>query len=227
ISFLPGVAGSLFSEFGFVLAFAVVLSGIVALTLTPMLASRWISDREAHHVSNNIFGKAVVAIGELAVRAYARLLNAALAAPMVVVLIALLFAGTAAFGFGFLPSELAPREDRGVVSISVGSPPGSTVDYAESQIRVIEAAALPYVQNGEAINLVSQSRGFGGGGQVSMTLAPFGQRTLTQDQITTQLTQKVANQPGIQVFAQSGNGLGIGGGGGGGLSFAILGNDYD
>jgi HAE1 family hydrophobic/amphiphilic exporter-1 len=227
ISFLPGVAGSLFSEFGFVLAFAVTLSGIVALTLTPMLASRWIGEAEAHHTAHNIFGRTVVALGEFAVRVYSRLLNAALAAPIVVLLIAFLFAGAAYVGFRLLPSELAPSEDRGVVSINVGSPPGSTVDYAQSQIKLIESAAMPFVQNGAAVNIVSQSRGFGGGGFVSLTLAPFGQRTLSQDQITSQLSQKVQNIPGVQVFAQSGNGLGIGGGGGGGLTFAILGTDYD
>jgi HAE1 family hydrophobic/amphiphilic exporter-1 len=230
ISFLPGLAGSLFSEFGFVLAFAVILSGVTALTLTPMLASRWIGDKEAHHTTSTIFGRITVAIGEWIVRVYAALLRAALAAPMVVVLVCLLFAGASYIGFGFLRSELAPREDRGVVSINFSSPQGSTVDYAESQVRLIENAALPYVQSGQAVNIVSNSRGGGGGGGVQMKLAPFGQRTLTQDQITTQLGQAVANIPGISVNAQATNGLGaagFGGFGGGGLSFALLGNDYE
>ncbi len=229
ISFLPGVAGSLFSEFGFVLAFAVVLSGITALTLTPMLASRWISDKEVHHTSSTIFGRITVAIGEWVVRVYARLLRMALAAPIVVLLVCLLFAGAAWIGFGSLRSELAPREDRGAVSINIQAPQGSTVDYTESQLRIIENAALPYVQNGTALNIVSQSRGGGGGGFVNMKLAPFDKRALSQDQVTTQLGQAVANVPGISVNSQSTNGLGFFGGfgGGAGLSFAVIGNDYN
>ncbi len=87
ISFLPGVVGSLFSEFGFVLAFAVILSSVVALSLTPMLASRLISDREVHH-GHNVIGRAVIALGEAAIRLYSRLLEAALQAPLVVIVAA-------------------------------------------------------------------------------------------------------------------------------------------
>ncbi len=225
ISFLPGVAGSLFSEFGFVLAFAVVLSSVVALTLTPMLASRLISDRQVHG-SGNPVSRVVVAVGEAAVRVYAKLLDAALAAPLVVIVAAAIFASVAAVGFRFLPSELAPSEDRGIVSISVGAPQGSTVDYADSQIRQIEQAALPFVESGQADNIFSMARGGGGGGSVFMRLAPFGKRTMSQDEITAELSRRVQNIPGVSVFARSTNGLNIRGSGNG-LSFALIGNDYD
>ncbi len=70
ISFFPGLTGSLFSEFGFVLAFAVTLSCIVALTLSPMLASRLISDKQAHH-RHNAVGRRVAAFGERIIHVYA------------------------------------------------------------------------------------------------------------------------------------------------------------
>ena len=94
ISFFPGVAGRLFSEFGFVLAFAVLLSAFVALTLCPMLASRWIGDGgppaepQSHRPRRHRHRHA-------AERLYARLLDACLAAPMVVIVASLLFAGGA------------------------------------------------------------------------------------------------------------------------------------
>ncbi len=63
ISFFPGTAGRLFSEFGFVLAFAVTLSAVVALTLVPMLASRWIGT--GHHESTTVVGRAVSGFGSV------------------------------------------------------------------------------------------------------------------------------------------------------------------
>jgi len=225
ISFLPGVVGSLFSEFGFVLAFAVILSSVVALSLTPMLASRLISDREVHH-SHNVVGRAVIAIGEAAIRLYSRLLEAALQAPLVVIVAALLFAGAAVIGFGFLPSELAPNEDRGVVSVSVDAPQGSTVDYADGQIRQIEQAALPFLQDGEATSMFSMARG-SGSGFLFLRLAPWDQRTRSDAEINADFTRRLAGIPGVQIFSRSNNGLGIRGSGQG-LTFAVVGNtDYD
>ena len=207
ISFLPGVAGSLFSEFGFVLAFAVVLSGIVALTLTPMLASRWIGEREAHHHSNNFVGKRSSRSASGRSGSTRACSTAALPAPLVVVRCGCLFAGAAYIGFQHLPSELAPREDRGVVSITVGSPPGLDRRLRrepDSPDRGRRAAVRQERRGREPACLMA--RGGGGGGRVSMRLAPFGQRTLTRTRSPPSSSRSVANQPGIQVFAQSGNG---------------------
>jgi HAE1 family hydrophobic/amphiphilic exporter-1 len=224
ISFLPGLVGSLFSEFGFVLAFAVILSSVVALSLTPMLASRLISDREIRH-GHNAVGRAVIALGEAAVRLYARLLEAALRAPVVVVVAALLFAGAAVIGFGLLPSELAPSEDRGVVSVSVDAPQGSTIDYADTQLRQIEQAAIPFLRDGEATGMFSMARG-SGSGFMFLRLAPWNKRVHTQDEISAELNRRLEGIPGVQAFSRSTNGLHIRGGGQG-LTFAVVGNDYD
>ena len=143
ISFFPGLTGSLFAEFGFVLAFAVTLSCFVALTLSPMLASRLISEKQAHH-EHNAIGRRVAAFGERIIHLYARLLDAALKAPMVVIVAALLFAGAAVAVFNTLPSELTPKEDRGFVPISVSVPQGSTVDYTEAQMRQVEQIAAAH-----------------------------------------------------------------------------------
>ena len=127
ISFFPGTAGRLFSEFGFVLAFSVILSCFVALTLSPMLASRWIGSYEEaghHHELRNPVGRAVAALGGASMRLYRRLLEAALDAPLVLVTAALLFAAGSVVAYRLLPEELTPQEDRGVVPISVSTPQG-------------------------------------------------------------------------------------------------------
>ena len=225
ISFFPGVTGSLFSEFGFVLAFAVTLSCFVALTLSPMLASRLISDDEIHHHHNPV-GRAVMAVGERAVKLYARLLDAALAAPVVVIVAAVIFAGVAFAGFQLLPSELTPAEDRGQIPISISVPQGSTVNYAADQIKLIQKAAMPLLKSGEAASMFTIATGSGSGGFMFLTLAPWDQRTRTQGEITAQLNRALQRIPGVQIFARSSNSLGIRGGGQG-LQFAITGTDYD
>ena len=224
ISFFPGLTGSLFSEFGFVLAFAVTLSCFVALTLSPMLASRLISDTEVHH-RHNAIGRAVASFGEATIRVYARLLDAALRAPMVVIVAALLFAGAAVIGFSLLPSELTPPEDRGFIPISISVPQGSTVDYTEAQMRQVEQIAAPLLKSGEATNMFSIAQGSGNGGFMFLTLAPWDERSQSQAEITSELNRQLQRLPGVQVFARTSNSLGIRGGGQG-LQFAITGTDY-
>ncbi len=224
ISFFPGTAGRLFSEFGFVLAFAVALSAFVALTLCPMLASRWIGGGHAP-ASRNPIGRGLTAIGRGAERLYARLLDACLDAPMVVVVVALLFAGAAAVAFPLLPSELTPTEDRGFIPISIRAPQGATVDYTADQVRRAEAIAQPFVDSGEITNVFATARGFGGGGFMFVTLAPWDERTRSQQEISADLGRQLQSIPGIQVTVFSSNSLGIRGGGQG-VRFAVAGNDY-
>ena len=225
ISFFPGVTGSLFAEFGFVLAFAVTLSCFVALTLSPMLASRLISDKEMHH-HHNFVGRAVMAIGGKAKNLYAHLLDAALAAPVVVIVAAVVFAGVALAAFQFLPSELTPPEDRGQIPISITVPQGSTVDYAADQIKLIQNAAMPLIKSGEVTSMFTIASASGTGGFMFLTLADWSKRTRSQAQITAELNRSLQRIPGVQVFARSSNSLGIRGGGQG-LQFAITGNDYN
>jgi HAE1 family hydrophobic/amphiphilic exporter-1 len=220
ISFFPGVAGSLFREFGFVLAFSVTLSAFIALTLSPMLASRLVGE---HKPPRTGLGRAVVRFGEAAIRLYARLLDWALAAPAIIVVAALLFAGAAAIGFRLLPSELTPAEDRGAVQIVVSAPQGSTVDYTDAQMRIVERIAQPFLQSGEAVSLFSTGRG--SGGFMFLTLAPWGERSRSQAEIAADLNRRLQAIPGVQVVARGSNSLGIRGGGQG-LQFAVIGNDY-
>jgi HAE1 family hydrophobic/amphiphilic exporter-1 len=228
ISFFPGTAGRLFSEFGFVMAFSVGLSMLVALTLAPMLASRILKehDGEVGYTTNPIL-KAIESVGGAGARLYYRLLDAALAAPSIVLIAAVLFAGAAAVAYTQLPEQLTPVEDRGIIPISVSGPQGVTVDYMDAQLRQVEAAALPLMESGEVTNvfLVSGMQS-ANSGFVLMTLAPWEERQRTQQEIAQELNQKLQKIPGVQISLRQANSLGIRGGGQG-LQFAITGNDYD
>ena len=226
ISFFPGTAGRLFAEFGFVMAFAVALSMVVALTLCPMLASRILGEHDRAAPSRNPMTRGVEAIGGWAERLYHRLLDASLAAPFVVLLIASLFAGAAALTYTALPEQLTPREDRGVIPISVSAPQGSDVDYLDARMREIEAIVAPLLDNGEVVNTFMVAGMFDrNSGFVMLTLAPWEERVRSQADIAEELRPKLQAIPGVEVFMRQANSLGIRGGGQG-LRFAITGTEY-
>ncbi|MBN9017364.1 MAG: efflux RND transporter permease subunit [Rhizobiales bacterium] len=232
ISFFKGTAGRLFSEFGFVLAFSVALSAFVALTLVPMMASRFLTARdieaEAGEGKSNIFFRAINAVGSGGQRLYERLLDAALAAPAVVIVASLLFAGGAVLAYELLPQQLTPQEDRGAVIISLSTPQGSTVDYTQGQMALVTQAVQPLLKSGEATNVFSVSGNFGSAnsGFMFVTLAPWGERARSQQVISAELAAKVRAIPGAVVSLRQPNSLGIRGGGQG-LTFAVTGTDYD
>jgi HAE1 family hydrophobic/amphiphilic exporter-1 len=223
LSFLPGQTGGLFREFGFVLAIAVFLSSIVALSLCPMLASRMLGSHEEHGSHGGIVGGA----GRFFAALYRRTLAAALNAPMVVLVVALLFAGLAAALFGTIRSELTPTEDRSTAFLRISAPQGVSLDYLSQNIREIERLIQPLRDSGEIVATFASvgSQGVSNSGFMALTLAPWDQRTRTQQQILADVQKRIASVRGVRAFPFQPNSLGIRGAGSG-LQFAIVGNNY-
>ncbi|MGD9914095.1 MAG: efflux RND transporter permease subunit [Rhizobiaceae bacterium] len=222
LSFLPGQTGGLFREFGFVLAMSVLLSSVVALSLCPMLASRMLKGH-AEHGSRGIGAR----IGGGLARTYRRCLGACLNAPLIVVLISVLFAGAAFAAFGLIRQELTPVEDRSLVAMRIQAPQGVSLDYTAAQMRELERLVQPLIQSGEVVNTFANA-GQGGsvnGGFMVLTLAPWDKRERTQQQIAADVVEYAKQVPGIRVFPIQPNSLGIRGAGSG-LQFAIVGSDY-
>ena len=224
ISFLPGQTGGLFREFGFVLAMAVLLSCVVALTLCPMLASRMLSGAALPHegAAGGIGGRVGTALGGL----YRRCLHACLDAPWIVVLVAVLFAGTAFTLFSTIRQELTPTEDRSVVLLRISAPQGVSLDYTASQMRRVEQLIQPLRDAGE-IESTFESAGSGGSynsGFMVMTLAPWDRRSRSQQEIMAQISDLAKQVPSLRVFPIQPNSLGIRGAGNG-LQIALVGND--
>jgi len=223
ISFLPGQTGGLFREFGFVLAISVLLSCVVALTLCPMLASRMLSGKAVDHDHRGgIGGK----IGGLLGGLYKRCLHACLEAPLVVVLVAVLFAGSAFAMFGSIRQELTPSEDRSVVLLRINAPQGVSLDYTTEQARKIEELIQPLRDAGEIQStfLNAGQNGAYNNAFMVMTLAPWSERSRSQQQISAEIAELAKQVPSIRVFPVNPNSLGIRGAGNG-LQFALVGND--
>jgi len=226
LSFLPGQTGRLFREFGFTLAIAVALSAIVALSMGPMLSSRLLKSAVdmGHDKPRN---DPLHRFGRMLAGLYRRLLHAALAGPLVVVIIALLIAGAAFVTFTSLRQELTPPEDRAAINMSVTAPSTVSLDFTQSQMQKIEDLVQPLRDSGEVVSTFSVS-GFGSNtsrGFMTLTLAPWDQRTRSQQEITAEVNQLLQQVPGVRVSTFAGNSLGIRGGGNG-LQFAIIGDDY-
>ncbi|MFS8145555.1 efflux RND transporter permease subunit [Rhizobium sp. BR 249] len=222
LSFLPGQVGGLFREFGFVLAFSVGLSSIVALTLCPMLASRMLTKPMIEdHGALGRFGGALA-------RLYKWALHGCLNAPFVVILFSVMFAGAALIAFSTVKSELTPEEDRSLVMMRLTTPQGSSLEYTRDKMQLVEEYLQPLVDSGDIRNVFSIS-GQGGSlnsGFMVLTLAPWGERHRTQAEIVGDINQAAAKVPALRGNAISSNSLRIRGAGSG-VQMALVGNDHE
>jgi len=130
ISLLEGQVGRLFSEFGLILAAAVVISTFVALTLCPMMASRILAESVSPAEKGEPNSDAGTQLPQSWMsRSYNAILTRAIDAPVLVIALAVVFSLGGIALYDTLPRELAPREDRGVAFIPMTAPPGSTSAY--------------------------------------------------------------------------------------------------
>ena len=194
LAFATGRTGRLFIEFALTLAGAVLVSGFIALTLSPMMCSLLLRHQEKHSWIFNLVEGWLTAL----TNGYRRSLTAVLHARWVVVIawIGVLAAGAALFMT--LKAELSPLEDRGVILGLVTAPQGSTPQYTAEQIKPIEQfyAQVPETAAWTAIS------GFPTvvDGVAVLRLKPWEERTRKQQQIADDLRPKFNAIPGAIAF---------------------------
>lgn len=220
ISFLPGQAGGVFAEFGFVLAFAVTLSSITALTLAPVLAA--LLDPGAGTVDD-----APKAKPNLLMRGFDYAIDWSIRTPMIVLAVAGAFGMTALGAALTLPSSITPSEDRGFFLIQGRGPIDTTSDYIDTQAGLIEDILEPFRVSGE-IAAIQTVIGIRGGNQafVIARLPEWTERDRSQQEIMSDINKSLSKVPGVQVSARTSNSLNIRGAGQG-LSFAVTGTNLD
>ncbi|MGX0876854.1 HAE1 family hydrophobic/amphiphilic exporter-1 [Roseovarius sp. MBR-154] len=219
ISFLPGDAGRLFTEFGFVLAVTVAISSFVALTMCPMLASL----SEGLGRGGGVFG----GLGTRLAALYGALIRPMIRAPLVTLVGATLVAGGAVLVYERLGEELVPPEDRGMVSVWVQGPDGTGLDYTDRQVVQVEDMLRPYVEQGVAQSLYSITGRYDlNRGSIGVRLVPWQERDVSQAEIEAEIRDALETLPGARARFRSGNSLGLRGGSGGGLSIALTGPNY-
>jgi hydrophobe/amphiphile efflux-1 (HAE1) family protein len=196
IGFVSGLTGALFREFAFTLAGAVVVSGVIALTLSPMMASRLLK----HEQSSGRFVRFLDRAFDSLRRRYERRLHRTLNFRPVTLLI--LFGVIAATGIMYVTTqkELAPEEDQGILFNIVKSPQSANLDYLEAATMQMHKV-FETVPEKEHVFIIN-----GMGNNVHQAIAgilfkPWEERKRTQKEILQELQPKVAGIAGAQVIS--------------------------
>jgi multidrug efflux pump len=202
IAFTPGRTGRLFLEFAVTLAGAVIVSGFVALTLTPMMCSKLLK----HSERRNIFARIVEGtLGGLE-RGYRASLSFALKLRWLVLLIGLGVGVAGGWLFTQMKSELSPTEDRGTIIINGSAPEGASFGYTQRYASQVEAllAEVPELRSylmivgpSEVTRFLSFAR-----------LKDWSEREVSQQQMTQSLLPKLRKVAGVQAFASNPGSLG-------------------
>jgi multidrug efflux pump len=209
IAFLQGDVGRLFSEFALTMAAAVGFSSLVALTLSPMLASK-VLNRES---DDSAAVRLVDATFSRLQRRYAAVLAWCLAHLKLVAGGFLLVLALAWAIFQWVPSEYAPREDRGAFFVLVNGPEGASYQYMEDYMDEIERRMMPYVDNGEITRLLVRApRAFGNlssfnSGIVICVLSDWSERR-SGFAIMDNIRADLSDLPGVRAFPVMRQGFG-------------------
>jgi multidrug efflux pump len=209
IAFLQGDVGRLFAEFALTMAVAVAFSSFVALSLSPMLASKVLPPAAAESrlsIGVDRFFNAVR-------RGYLRVLSAALRQKWVTGLMFVAIVGGTHWLFNELPSEYAPKEDRGAFFILVSGPEGATFSYMEQYMDEIESRLMPLVESGEISRLLVRApRSFGNlqifnSGIVINVLSDWSQRRSAWE-IMDDVRERLGDLSGVRAFPVMRQGFG-------------------
>lgn len=198
IAFTPGLLGVLFREFTFSLAGAVIISGIVGLTLSPMMCSKLLRPTENTSRYSIWFQKQLSVIQSF----YKKILSLVLMNRKWVVL-GLIIVGIIGYSvYKNLPIELAPQEDTGEIYAYMSAPRGASFQYTDANVRQLE---LIYQSMPDLKSYFSEVGVFTGSGHSfqMLTLKPKGKRTQSYNNIITELNDKTSNVTGVRtnIFA--------------------------
>ncbi len=221
LAFTPGRTGRLFVEFALALAGSVVVSGFVALTLTPMMCSLLLR----HNPKPNFFDRGMERLLTGLSTGYERLIRRVVTAraggagargPLAWLLqarwLVLLMMAAAAWGiatvFPTMKQELAPMEDRGTVLVNVNAPDGSTLEFTDRYVRRIEGIASNYKEFDRVFGnvgspTVSQ-------GSVVLRALPWEERTRSTLDVAREMGPRVGGLPGVNAFVITPPSLGQG-----------------
>jgi multidrug efflux pump len=233
ISFLPGDLGRLFREFGFTLAAAVLFSALVALTLTPMLASR-LPDDKGHQTR---LARTIDRLFRQLAAFYERLIRRLIGRPWAVLAAVAVLLVAGVLTFRTVPSEFTPRADLGRGFVTIEGPEGSSFDYIDGYARQLEAIVLKEMEKGDIERFLLRVPGQGGGdvrtgdvntARVIFILKPWEERTRSIEDVLQAVYAEAQKMPGIRASVGRPNSIGGRGGGNSRPVEAVIGGpDYE
>ncbi|MDE1942921.1 MAG: efflux RND transporter permease subunit [Betaproteobacteria bacterium] len=195
IGFQGGLTGALFTEFAFTLAGAVTVSGVIALTLSPMMCSRFLTSDEHDHKFVAFLDRTFDSLH----RRYQKTLSSALQTGGVFVVMGTLLLLATVYLFATSAKELAPQEDQGIVLYSMTGPPNATADemqrYAQ-KLQEIAKSEPEYAQMFQITGVPVLNQGLGGA-----VFKPWDQRKRSAEALQKDLQIKWGSLAGARVAA--------------------------
>ncbi|MEP6593594.1 MAG: efflux RND transporter permease subunit, partial [Acidobacteriota bacterium] len=205
ILFMGGIVGRLMHEFAVTIASAILVSGLVSLTLTPMLCSRFL--KAPHSITHGRVYNAVERVFDAWVASYGWTLRQTIRFKgLTMVVSALLLAGTV-YLFKVVPTGFIPSVDTGQVSGQIETAQG--IGFEESVRHTVDVINI--LAKDPNVAAYTANIGGRGGGRLNVDLQPRDKRTLTADEIIDELRPKLSRVPGVRVFLTNPPAIRIGG----------------
>lgn len=192
IAFIDGMLGQLFIEFAVALAGSVFVSGVVALTLSPLMCATFLNKN-----TKQLWPAIDIFLTNLSGR-YAAILNKTIEKRRLILIIIITSLGLMGLLYQLLPKEIAPKEDRGLLGVYIPSSPGENLDNMERKIQQINQSMT---QVPEALNTLIFSGSWGG--NVLLPLKPHADRKRSSEQIVESLRNQLTQIPSVDPMVWS------------------------
>ena len=206
VLFMGGIVGRLLHEFAVTIGVAILVSGFVSISLTPMLCSRFL--KSPHSQKHGFLYNAIERGFEAWLRLYDKTLRLTLRFHAVTFAVSLALIVATGYLFVRVPKGFLPTEDQSRIVASTEAIQG--IGYADL-VRHQTAVALIGRQDPNVLALNNQLNGGGNKGQLFIDLKPRNERPLNEDEVIAELRVKMAQIPGIRVFLQNPPPINLGG----------------
>lgn len=199
VIFMDGMVGKFFNSFGVVVTFGVLASLFVSLTLTPMLCSRYLN--VSHH--ENPLYQAIGRVLNSVDHAYKRLLHIALRHRVAVMIITVVFVAVSGYlSIKYVEKDFVPETDESSFSVTVKTPLGSSLEYTDSRLQMVEAIIARHQDEVASFfsTIGTGSRGQVNQGNVNVRLKPKEQRKKSQQALIKELKKELDTVPGARAL---------------------------
>ena len=194
LAFTPGRTGRLFAEFALALAGAVVVSGFVALTLSPMMSSKLLR----HNPNPGWFDRGMERVLVGITNGYSRVLARSLNLRWLVVGVMAASAVGSWWLFTNTKQELAPLEDRGVILVNLNGPDGATLAYTRRYAEAVERIGSDYPEFDRIFSNIGNPTV--AQGTIFLRAKPWEERERTTQEIAREITPRIGGLPGVSGF---------------------------
>jgi len=227
IIFMSGLVGRLFREFALTVTIAILISGVVSLTLTPMLSSRFLKGNERHGRLYNILEHGFNRVRD----SYGRTLTWSVDHWRTMLTVAALILGLSLYLFGAISKGFIPSEDTGQIIADTKAPEGITFDQLQALQARVARIVMQNPNIAAAMSSAGQGRGGVSGGNIGrmfIRLKPQDERRDNAEAVLQQLRKAVAEVREMQVYFQNPPAIRIGSlGGSGQYQYVLQGPDVD